>query len=178
MPDLITPPLERLLQSEVLSGASSVILDQGIDAGLAFVDIILPDIFKSVNENYLYLEASTDGGSSWLAGTTYAFQVLFAKEGNVNAAQNSLGTTLMKIGGRVGGGGNAAYGATIRIFDPANTSYYKNVNILGSYGDNAPTSVVNSVGGLIRTTSAINAFRITPQSGTITGNVKMTGRNK
>lgn len=141
----------------------------------------LESIRVSTDDTSLALLASTDNGSSWLAGTTYQYVVMRAPTaggfGNL-ASSGAANIQLMGNGGGAGIGNAAgeAYSGSLRLLNVASASLAKQVLGQGWHqqpdGTNAQMTIL---AGRINTTSAINALRIQPASGTLTGTGRLYG---
>jgi hypothetical protein len=154
-------------EEHVASASASLDFTAWYDAAYETYVIELIDIVTASNTE-LTIKVSTDGGSTWLAGTTYntvsgfVFSAGSGPIDGLNKASISLregtNTTLLA---------NTGYSATIKIQNPG-SSAHKMFNGQSVVPDNSIDVIVSHFGGRIKTTSAINGIQVIAKSGNLT----------
>lgn len=171
-----------LIESQTVSGASQVDFVTGISSTYDEYEIHY-DLDCSADAD-LYFRVSTNGGSSYLAGTEYQWlgvQSVTSSPGTITgnaatgAAQIALTETSLAIDGD--GATSSVYGK-ITIMRPANTTYYKKIMHHSVHPNSTAVHLADFIGsGCIQTTSAVNGFRIIPDTGTVTGVARLYARS-
>jgi hypothetical protein len=123
----------------------------------------------------LQMVTSTDGGSTWLAGTTYHWYM-----NRSGGAQSNYGDSMPVDGYATGLVGNSAsYGGvsgSVRVYNPLSATAYKSLTLLAAFlaYDGSPEAI-NGMGS-IETTTAVNALRFKFSSGNIvSGTIRVYG---
>lgn len=126
----------------------------------------------------LWLQFSTDGGATWDTASSYIWTKLFTQfTFNSNGASQSSSSS----GYDLSGGGtmdlttaNYPFNLSAVLFNPLGTTSYKTMTgtAVGYYPGGGGTPLfLGTYGWVYQNTNAVNAFRIIPSSGTITGSV-------
>jgi Collagen triple helix repeat (20 copies) len=124
----------------------------------------------------LQMVASTDGGSTWLGGTNYAFLM-----NRTGGSQTSGAASSIPVDGYASAlaGNTAAYGGvsgSIKLFNPLSATAYKYMTVNDAYRAYDGTfEMITGIAG-IWTTTAVNALRFKFSSGNIaSGTIRVYG---
>lgn len=128
----------------------------------------------SVNVATIQVQVSTDGGSTYDTGSNYDWQS-WAMVFNGSGASGGNAQTSWTFVSGIDNAANAAGVGSFTLFDPANTSLYKYFTGLSNIYNSARPAVGQMVSGAYLSTSAYNAFRVQPSSGTFSGIVRVYG---
>lgn len=156
-------------------------------SGASQVDFVLPpgfyryDVVYSTTVNTdgaeLYYRVSTDGGSSFLAAD-YKWNSAETDSGGTESIVGSASDSQIIIALNVGSAANEGSDGIVRIFDPASAARYKAVMFDTVTNDNT-AGFLNKrragSGAYVGAATAINAVRIIPSGGTVTGTFKLYG---
>lgn len=116
----------------------------------------------------LYLTATTDGGSSYLASTTYTNQL---SRHLSNASSPTMsgdgGAAQMTLASSIALGAQTPADVEIRIKVPANTSFWKPVKASVVSLQSSGVTARSEFAGWIGTTSAINGLKLAFSSGNV-----------
>ena len=171
-----------LLTTNTPSGASLSAFTSSIDGTYDEYMFVLNNINPSA-ESGIVIHASIDGGSNYgVEVTTTAFDAHhfeddsatdFAQDTGQDRAANTGDQSLVWS---TGAGGDECCAGVLHLFSPASTTYVKHFysRVTNYRGDDANTHAF--VAGYYNTTSAINAIKISPDSGkTFDGTIQMFG---
>ena len=163
----------KLLNTSTASDASSV----------EFTDLTGYKIFKcafinahgSSSSFTLYSEFSTDGGSSYgVTKTTTFFRASHKEDGSTTALSYQTGndlaqsTSAKRISRDIGNDADHNICGEIFLFNPASTTYVKHFYGRSTAGHSSDNFIYDAFfGGYANTTSALNAWKFTPNAGTI-----------
>jgi hypothetical protein len=156
-------------------------------SGASQVDFVLPPGYRRYDISYdtivdtdgaeLNLRLSKDSGSSFLA-TGYKFAANETDSTGTNTASGSASTTEIIIAANVGSAATEGSDGIVRIWNPASTSRFKNVMFDTCTNDNT-AGFLNKrrtgCGAYVTDADALNAVRILPSAGTVTGTFKLYG---
>lgn len=168
-----------LISSQVLS-AASVCDFTNLSSQYAEYVFDLTEIRASADE--LAVRLSTDNGSTYISSGTYAYAVNGTDSTPTNKVRAStVGTSiLLDCQARSGGAITYYHGGYIKLFGHADTQL--KTLVWHKFTTTAAGAIVNSVGsgsisnaGTFPLTTAINALRIFPLTGTISGTIKLYG---
>jgi len=171
-----------LISSVTASSSASIAFTSGIsstyDKYMFEVEAILP----ATDSTTMYCQMSTDGGSSYSAGTTYGyqFQWLHSSQASSNYI-NSTGAAQLTFGrGNWGSGAAENCSGRIWICDPASSSLKTMINIELGRCDNGGSSYERNTGaGMFKTVATVNAIKFYFASGNVaSGTIRMYGLNK
>ena len=125
---------------------------------------VLP-VTNSVN---FLLTASTDGGSSYLAGTNYQFATQVRNAGGSGGNAQSTGSSQIQLNGSdtIGNATNEFVTGELSLFNPL-LSAYKRCTYHVTAGATTGNLLNITGGGEIKTTSAVNAIKFAMSSGNI-----------
>ena len=162
-------------------GSSDVVLDSTYP--IYIIDLI--NIHNDTSDKYLQINFSIDTGSNYnVAKTTTAFNAAHKEDGSYSVLQYE---TSMDLGQGTGaqrltaGQDNAAdtgHSGTIYIFNPSSTTFVKHfmsdISTTGFDGSNE-YNYHTFITGYCNTTSAVDAFQFSINSGTHDGTFKLYG---
>lgn len=167
----------NLITSASFSAASTVDITTGIDSTYMVYELFIFGLTVSVDDANLSLRVSTDGGSTFKASSG-DYRIGFG--GTPGEQNQALGFSywLTPITGSLASIGNATgeqFAGVVTIYDPSNTTEYKTMNSIGTYTatDGNPEAFYG--GCLMPSTDDIDALRIFPNTGTITGQYALYG---
>lgn len=162
-----------LVQSQTVSGVSSIDFTTGIDNSSDVYLFELADMVSTTDASDLLVRMSTNGGSSYLQGTEYDY----AREGLTGAAGAASGagaSTSSIIPINASGNSTGEYfSGFMKLYAPSGTSRYKGVTGQITTFQSTPVFVHWGFGGVIKTTSAINAVRFVMSAGNISGTITL-----
>ena len=170
-----------LLEQHTASGSASLDFTTALSATYDEYLIELIDLVPATNGTDLQLVVSTDGGSTWLAGTNYRWGVsVLWNTGNPNGYQASGGARVSMTGYEAGGVSNTAseggYGGSCRLFNPLGTTAAKRLQWQGGARMGDGNFGVFTGAAQVLTTSAVNAIRFKQASGNIaSGTIRVYG---
>lgn len=167
-----------LLEQHTASSSASLDFTSSISSSYDVYKIVLSNILPATNNAQTYFKVSTDGGSSWIGGTSYTWS---------NFRWNGGGTVPSGSGGSVAqialntqqtnSTTSQGFNAVIYLTDPLSTTRYKNLQGTGT-GDTGTFDGFLIYGGY-NSTTAVNAFQILMSSGNIaSGTVYCYGLSK
>ena len=153
----------------------------------AQVDFALPAGYRRYEIHYdtivsndgaeLYCRVSQDSGSSFLAAN-YKWASGEADSGGTHTATGSASDAQITIALNVGSAVTEGSDGVVRISNPASTTRYKNVAFDTVTNDDT-AGFLNKrrtgCGAYVGDAAAVNAIRILPSAGTITGTFKLYG---
>lgn len=171
------------IQTQTGSGASSIAFTSGIDSTYRIY------IFKFINihpsgTNRFQVNFSSDGGSNYnVSKTTNVWIAAVQEGGSDNALTKQTGDDLsvstsyqdLMAYGNQDADDDHSLNGTLHLFDPSNTTFWKNFSSRSQGNIDTNYTASAFVGGQLRTTSAINAVRFQMSSGTFDGTIKMYG---
>lgn len=151
-------------------------------------EIDFPACISSTYDNYLLVlenvvtstasqigwQMSTNGGTSYDTGSNYdySFQWSYGTTGGATGATSSgiyfreQNTTLAA---------NTSYNGSVTLYNPAG-ALYKNINGFVDYSVSGQANALHaSVGGTYKSTTPVNAFRLVPTAGTVSGSAYCYG---
>lgn len=173
----------KLLSTQTASNSASVEFTSGIDSTYDEYVFYLVDIHPSVSDIDVMWIGSTDSGSSYgVATTTTMFRATHKEDGSGGALTYRDGRDAAQSTGNIHLTGNAGNDndqcvvSEFRLFSPSSTSKVKHFIALAhsmQTGSNFFYQWYSA--GYINTTSAVNAVKFLPGSGTIDGNIYMFG---
>ena len=133
------------------------------------------DVLPATDSTRLDLLASTDGGSTYLGGTSYTF-THNGRSGSSASAASATGAQFRLITGAFQGNGTEeTYSGTVILFN-ASSGKYKDVKVDSTYVADDGSITVTSGGGQISTTSAVDAVKLQYNSGNIaSGEIRVYG---
>jgi len=161
-------------------GASSVVLDGTYKQYLFKFINIHPASASKFEFNF-----TIDSGNNYNVTKTSTTFGVFHTEADNSASlayktahdlAQGTGNQILSVHGDVGTANDMSFCGTLRLFDPANTTFVKHFMATSNFVDNGPTSMNPFVAGYGNTTSAINGVRFAMGSGAIaSGQIKLYG---
>ena len=169
--------LEYLGTSGAISSAASVEFTTSGWFDGTYKELIFKfiDVLPATDSTRLDLLASTDGGSTYLGGTSYTF-THNGRSGSSASAASATGAQFRLITGAFQGNGTEeTYSGTVILFN-ASSGKYKDVKVDSTYVADDGSITVTSGGGQISTTSAVDAVKLQYNSGNIaSGEIRVYG---
>jgi len=161
-------------------GASSVVLDGTYKQYLFKFINIHPASASKFEFNF-----TIDSGNNYNVTKTSTTFGVFHTEADNSASlayktahdlAQGTGNQILSVHGDVGTANDMSFCGTLRLFDPANTTFVKHFMATSNFVDNGPTSMNPFVAGYGNTTSAINGVVFAMGSGAIaSGQIKLYG---
>jgi len=170
---------EEVVYNTTFSAAATVAVTWTNDANFNSYKILLNKVSVSNDDAYLYLQVSTDGGSTWKSGAgNYKYSVTGLDDSGGSTDDYSNSATFAQITTNSGGKGigndtNEVAEFTVEFQRP---DLAKRQIFLG-HGAYYSTSVFQHVlisGTYLGGAEAINGIQFTPSAGTMSGNIKVT----
>ena len=164
-----------------VDGSSSVVFDNTYPVYM----VKLINIHNDTSDKYLQINFSVDTGSNYnVAKTTTAFNAAHKEDGSYSVLQYETGMDLANGTGSqrlTAGQDNAAdtgHSGTIYVFNPSSTTFVKHfmsdISTTGFDGSNE-YNYHTFIAGYCNTTSAVDAFQFSINSGTHDGTFKLYG---
>ncbi len=164
-----------LLQTNSPSAASASDFTTGISlTPYSHFVIEIYDMAGSTTAQNLSIQVSTDGGSSWKSGASDYQYLQLADVGSAPTtptAGGSTGTTSYVFAQVISGGSTRA---TVNLYPSAST--VTRIMSSAAYGTTTTLTLLQSSG--LAAFAAVNGFRITVASGTMTGTARLFGVHK
>lgn len=155
------------------SGASDVTFT-GLSSAYAYYVIHIVDLDPSADCNLL-LQTSTDGGSTYDSSAgNYAYAVLVSAAGAVSTANSTSATSIALVTSGGGTGTNESIAGTVTLHNPSVADYAMITWDLVSH--TTAGALKSGIGAGARLTAAdVDAIKIYPSTGTITGEIRVYG---
>jgi hypothetical protein len=164
-----------------VDGSSSVVFDNTYPVYM----VKLINIHNDTSDKYLQINFSVDTGSNYnVAKTTTAFNAAHKEDGSYSVLQYETSVDLGQGTGAqrlTAGQDNAAdtgHSGTIYVFNPSSTTFVKHfmsdISTTGFDGSNE-YNYHTFIAGYCNTTSAVDAFQFSINSGTHDGTFKLYG---
>jgi hypothetical protein len=141
------------------------------------------NVVPATNAVEMYMQVSTDGGSSWVAGTSYtSWWWGFSTGGATQGGGTSRGA--LRMGETTAWHNSSLYGVVgyVNLYSPASTALHKQIEgkVSGKYNNaGSPASYGSIFGGTYDNTTAVNAVRFLFASGNIaSGTIRCYGLAK
>jgi hypothetical protein len=164
-----------------VDGSSSVVFDNTYPVYM----VKLINIHNDTSDKYLQINFSVDTGSNYnVAKTTTAFNAAHKEDGSYSVLQyeNSVdlaqGTGAQRLTAGQDNAADTGHSGTIYIFNPSSTTFVKHfmsdISTTGFDGSNE-YNYHTFIAGYCNTTSAVDAFQFSINSGTHDGTFKLYG---
>jgi len=174
-----------LLSTQTASASASISFTSGIDSTYDSYVFKFIDINPSVDGNFTF-QGSTDGGSTYGVTLTSTF---FRSQHNEDDSATSFvyrtgedlaqSTSFQPLITDIGSDTDESGVGTLQLFNPSSTTFVKHfIARTQDYVGPTPISREQYVAGYFNTTSAIDAIKFQPASGTFDGIIKMYGVKK
>lgn len=157
---------------DFVNGSGGVVLDGTYKA----YAVIFSSVVPSSTAVTFYARASINSGSSYLSTNEYDYAYARLLSGGTSGFIDDTAQAQIIIAENWNDGVSArTAGGIFYLFNPADSSYWKNVSFDVSNG-NGSSVVIGAQGiGGIRTTSAVNGLRFLASTGTISGTFTLCG---
>jgi hypothetical protein len=170
-----------LISSQTASGSASIEFTSGIDSSYPIYRFEFINIYSGTGRP-LQFQASTNGGSSYgVTVTNTNFSTIhfendsspsLAYQASQDQAQSTSNISLHR---NLGDDADHNGVGTLFIYNPSSTTFVKHyIGTLNTSGA-SDFSANDFVAGYFNTTSAVDAFKFLPDSGTISGTIKLYG---
>jgi len=127
----------------------------------------LVDLLPATDNVNFYMTGSIDGGSTYLAGTNYAWVQKGRDTASANHnSQNASDAQIRVTPSGVGSTANESLTGQVSLFNVDSASYKKAI-IQDCFNESAGAFVSSEGAGWIKTTSAVDAIKFTFSSGNI-----------
>lgn len=129
------------------------------------------NVIPATDEVSFYFTASTDNGSSYLAGTNYEYHIdksTVAGSSYASTASNAAAQIPMIVAAVMGNNTGESYSGSIVMSNPLGTASYKLCDLSGSVFNSVGETITSAGIGTIKTVSAINNIKLATSSGNIT----------
>ena len=171
-----------LISTQTASDSATVSFTSGIDSTYKEYIFKLYDIHPT-NDGVDIRVNFRDGGSSFDATKTSTFFWAYHDEGgSTTILQYSTGrdqaqsTSADALSGNIGADNDQSGVATLRLFDPSNTTFVKHYIATSNVYEDGDYTINSYSAGYCNTTSAIDGVQFIMSSGTIqSGTIKMYG---
>jgi hypothetical protein len=165
----------KLLETKTADNSATVDFTSGIDATYRSYAVVISYMRPQTNSTHLYMRTSSDGGSSFDSGSSnYRYRTHATSDNGGGHALASSGATFMAVSGsEIGNLSSDGYCGEVRLFDPSQTTSYKQVTSLFHYTQlqNPSRTTIGHGGGMRQSTAAVNAIRFFMSSGDIVSGV-------
>tara|TARA_B100001939_G_scaffold333599_1_gene333723 strand:+ start:345 stop:950 length:606 start_codon:yes stop_codon:yes gene_type:complete len=171
-----------LISEQTASGASTVSFTSGIDSTYPIYKFEFINYHANSDNPRPYIQASTNGGSSYgVTVTTTAFRATHSENDSQAQLEYSTGqdkaqsTDFFSISDLyMNDESDENQNGYIFLFNPSSTTFVK--HFIGEFNGMNNVETVHGLGaGYFNTTSAINAFQFKNSAGTIDGTFKLYG---
>ena len=161
-----------VIESTNASGAAEIDFDSGITSTYAAYKIICSKIELNTDTASLILRINDDTTSG-----VYEYHLIKSTRTNTSygAAESGTSSTSIKLANSCGTGTGENVSCEVTIYDPADTSHYKNITSIGANYGSSGLSEMSFLGGTWRSTSAATSIQIKADSGTISGQATLYG---
>lgn len=172
-----------LLEQHTASSSSTLPFSSFISSTYDTYFFTFTSIVLSTNADFVF-QVGTGGGPTYDTGGNYSYETFVWRAGAV-AQSGATAQTAVAMSWQVTDDVNAGAGALnglngeMYLFDPQNTSLYRQVHGRTSYYDTSPFRVSVEFAGKYETTTALTAVRFLPSAGNITsGTIRVYGLAK
>lgn len=174
-----TPPTGALVLREQHAASSSAALNFTTCISSAYDEYLieLVNVIPATNATVLWMQFSTNGGSSYDASAIYDYTAGYAYSGGVGVGGSATNSTKVLIIDAVSNSGNYGVVGSLRLLSPGSTALYKQVigNAMRSDASGLGLVLI-SMGGAYKSATAVNAFRFLMDSGNIaSGTIRVYG---
>lgn len=156
-------------ETHTLSSSASADFTTCVSSSINEHKFVLTGVLPATDGANLLMLVSTDGGSTWLAGTTYLYGLTYiGSNGSSSIAENSGGTTSYFIAGGIENTTSTSTDSgEVKLFNLGSSSRRKTVTNGMHYQATDGNYYFKSGGGALLTTSAINAVQFKMSTGNI-----------
>lgn len=161
------------------TASNSAVIDFTLPTGYDYFELFIEHLIPQTNATSLFLRVSTDGGATFLAGSSdyEVHRNILSGSGGTNYTPTyGLAAQIAPIGALIGNTSGRYFRCSFRIFHTSDS--VNNKNITGEFAmlrsDGQP--VLSNLSARVLNTSALNAIRLLMNSGNITsGTFKLYG---
>jgi len=173
-----------LLSTQTASSSASIEFTSGIDSTYDSYVFKFIDINVGTNGAEFEFQGSTDGGTSYGVTMTTTFFRAGHTESDSDAflayaASSDLNqsTSFQRLKLNQGNNSDDSLGGFLNLFNPSSTTFMKHFisTTNHSHDTGTPQTVNPYIAGYFNSTSAINALKFQPSTGTFSGTIKMYG---
>lgn len=162
-----------LIQSQTASASSSITFSTGI-TGYDRYELDIYGVTISSGDAQMYMQLSTDGGSSWITTSTYYTGGFSGNAAGGAGAYSSNGSSSFLMEAAEADSTTNPYAATVIFYNMGSSSLYK--QITATTISNQNNSRLTCFAGTLTTTTATNAIKFFLANGTMTtGTFKLYG---
>ena len=164
----------NLITSQTASSSSSIDFTSGIDGTYDTYKVIISDLNPQSFVDFWML-ASTDGGSTFLASSNYAYQLHYIANGTESVASYSQSANQIELVKSLSSSSVSAAGVEITIYSPS-SSQHTAIHSSATYTNSGGNHAFSTCGARVKTTSAVNALRFKMSVNNLdTGTFKLYG---
>jgi hypothetical protein len=122
----------------------------------------------------LYMRMSTDGGSSYVAGTSYTYLNLYGGIADGITQQSGSGVAQIRLANAISATANWTVGGRLQLFEPGSSAYkFVTAHVVAAVGTNLYSWTATAV---FLDTTAVDAFQFLFASGNIaSGTIRVYG---
>ena len=173
-----------LLSTQTASSSASIEFTSGIDSTYDSYVFKFIDINVGTNGAEFEFQGSTDGGTSYGVTMTTTFFRAGHQESDADAflayatsSDLAQSTSFQRLNLNQGNNADDSLGGFLNLYNPSDTTFVKHFisTTNHSHDTGTPQTVNPFIAGYFNTTSAINALKFQPSTGTFSGIIKMYG---
>ena len=173
-----------LLSTATASSSSSIEFTSGIDSTYDIYQFEFININVGTNGAEFEFQGSTDGGTSYGVTMTTSFFRAGHTESDSDAflayatsSDLAQSTSFQRLNLNQGNNADDSLGGFLNLFNPSSTTFVKHFisTTNHSHDTGTPQTVNPYIAGYFNSTSAINALKFQPSTGTFSGTIKMYG---
>lgn len=164
-----------LLEQHTASSSASLDFTTCISSTYDTYKITITDLKTSSSGVYVGIQVSTNGGSSYITTASYVYRTLYFNTASALMADSASANIRLFQGTAVSASQNLNMEAM--LYSPLGSTGYKSFSFNGPTLTDSGTVAAFAIGtGYYAAETAINAFRIAPESGTLSsGTVRVYG---
>lgn len=166
-----------LLEQHTASNSATLDFTTGISATYDTYIFELVDVQAATSTANLLMRVGTGGTPTYQSGASdYNWASQVSNSAAVSAALGSGGTTAIELAASCGSGATDAVVGTVKLFNPASTTFHKRFTYHIFYANSAGTFSQRPGGGSYVSTTAVTAIRFLMSAGNIAaGTIRMYG---
>jgi hypothetical protein len=175
----ITSGSRVLLSTVTASNSTTIDFDTNIDNTYEQYIIELINIDAATDAQNIFLRVSTDGGSSYVATSSYKWTTVEKENNTAASGGGSSSDTAIKLSSAYTIDNTAAtsnFSGTLVMFNPASSTYATNFKWNGTFVNDTPGAAVTTGAGYFNSATAVDAIRFTMAAGNFSsGEFKLYG---
>jgi hypothetical protein len=166
-----------LIESQTASSSATLEFTSSIDSTYASYVLVGAGVLPATDGAALYFRASTDGGSTWLSTSEYAYSTDQATVGTfTHSVTSATGTSLYNIQPGVGGASTEGASFHLIVNQPASAALHKGITGQVAAPNTSGVFKGGTTMGALLTATAIDGFQIYFSTGNIaSGRVTLYG---